>query len=60
MKVKILKDTTLTVKAGQIVEIDGHELPFLRGRVELVKQVEPVIEAEPEKAEKKKTKKVGK
>lgn len=60
MKVKILKDTTLTVKAGQIVEIDGHELPFLRGRVELVNQAEPVSEAEPEKAEKKKTKKVGK
>ncbi len=60
MKVKILKDTTLTVKAGQTVEIDGHELPFLRGRVELVKQAEPVAEAEPEKAEKKKAKKAGK
>lgn len=39
MKVKILKDTTLTVKSGQIVNIDETEAPLLikLGRVEKVK-----------------------
>lgn len=59
MKVKILIDTTLTVKAGQTVEIDGSELPFLSGRVELI-GAEPAHEAAPEKAKKKNAKKSGK
>lgn len=60
MQVKILKDTTLTVKAGQVVEIDGNELPYLAGRVEIIKDPEPVEETTPAKAKKKKTNKPGK
>lgn len=60
MQVKILKDTTLTVKAGQVVEIDGNELPYLAGRVEIIKAPEPVEETTPAKAKKKKTNKPGK
>ena len=59
MRVKLLKDTTLTVKAGELVEIDAKELPRLAGRVEIVdaKEPEPVAEAEPVKATKRKRKK---
>lgn len=48
MKVKVLTDTTLTAKAGQIIEVIDAEAPLLLklGRVEEVK--------EPKKAPKKK------
>ena len=48
MKVKVLADTTLTVKAGQIIEVIDAEAPLLMklGRVEEVK--------EPKKAPRKK------
>lgn len=58
MKVKLLKDTTLTVKAGQVVEIDGDELAYLNDRVEIIP--EPAKEAEPAKAKKRTAKKSGK
>jgi hypothetical protein len=60
MRVKILKDTTLTVKAGQVVEIDGRELPFLTGRVEVIADPEPVKETAPAKDKKKTAKKPAK
>jgi len=60
MQVKILKDTTLTVKAGQVVEIDGRELPFLTGRVEVIENPELVKETAPAKGKKKTAKKPAK
>jgi hypothetical protein len=53
VRVKVLKDTTLTVKAGQVVEIDDSQLRFLAGRVELVKNPEPVNETAPAKGKRK-------
>lgn len=40
MKVKVLTDTTLTVKGGQIVDVAENEVPNLLqlGRVETVKE----------------------
>jgi hypothetical protein len=58
MRVKLLKDTTLTAKAGSVVEIDDSALRFLAGRVEVVP--EPVAEPEPAKEKKKARKKAGK
>ena len=60
MQVKILKDTTLTVKAGQVVEIEDSQLRFLTGRVELVKNPEPVKETAPAKGKKKSAKRPAK
>jgi hypothetical protein len=60
MQVKILKDTTLTVKAGQVVEIEDSQLRFLAGRVELVKNPEPVKETAPAKGKKKTAKRPAK
>lgn len=58
MRVKVLKDTTLTAKAGSVVEIDETALRFLAGRVEVVS--DPVSETAPEKGKKKTAKKSGK
>jgi hypothetical protein len=58
MRVKLLKDTTLTAKAGSVVEIDDSALRFLAGRVEVVP--DPVAEPEPAKEKKKARKKAGK
>lgn len=43
MKAKILIDTTLTVKAGQIVDVADNEMPLLLelGRVEAVEEKKP-------------------
>lgn len=43
MKVKVLTDTTLTVKGGQIVDVAENEVPNLLqlGRVEAVKEPAP-------------------
>jgi hypothetical protein len=57
MRVKVLKDSTLIVKAGQVVDIDERNLRFLLGRVEPV--TEPAKETAPE-SKKKTAKKSGK
>lgn len=55
MKVEILKDVTLTVKAGQIVDIDISSVPaaLRMGFIAIPAEKEP----EPEEAPKKKRKK---
>lgn len=58
MRVKVLKDTTLTIKAGQVVEIDDSQLRFLSGRVEVIEDPAPVNE--PAKGKKKTAKKPAK
>ena len=58
MRVKVLKDSTLIVKAGQVVDIDERNLRFLLGRVEPV--TEPAKETAPAKDKKKTAKKSGK
>ena len=56
MRVKVLKDTTLTVKAGSVAVIDDSALRFLSGRVEVLP--DPVDEEPaPAKGKKKKAKK---
>ena len=53
MRVKVLKDTTLVVRAGQVVEIDDNQFRFLAGRVEVIFDPEPAKETAPAKGKKK-------
>jgi hypothetical protein len=59
MRVRLFRDTSLTVKAGQIVEVDEKQLRFLAARVEIISEPEPVKETAPE-PKKKKAKKPAK